>query len=398
METISSISFRPSPLRRLPLNRASPPSIHLNGFLHRRVLKICLPSLAVIGYSPAVSSEYLQESTSSKYETKENSSEDEDLDQIHPIEVSDKLIEIFLVDKPNPSDWRKLLAFSKTWSETGPHFYDRCQYRADTETDPAMKVKLLKLIRKLKEVEDDLKRHNELLEAVKKNPDEINSIVAKRRKDFTAEFFIHFRDVAESYYQNQEKIDDMIMIGKACLAAVESYDKSLGNMNNVKRDEFKFDDLINPPILDINSRKIDDLTEKKQLDLSKAWSDAKESTLVEDEAKDIMFDMYMKGLGSIQQMIPKEVRIISYVLTIKDREELLAALNDAFTPSVEYQTDDMDYVWTTPKDLHIYIESMVHAFNAGKRDIVAREARDLLKPKIIKRLEELKKIIERNFL
>lgn len=60
--------------------------------------------------------------------------------------------QVFLVDKPNPEDWRKLLAYSRTWTDTGPHFYKRCQERADAEADPGMKHKLLRLSRKLKEV------------------------------------------------------------------------------------------------------------------------------------------------------------------------------------------------------------------------------------------------------
>lgn len=66
--------------------------------------------------------------------------------------VCDKLIEVFMVDKPTTTDWRRLLAFSKEWSNIRPHFYQRCEERADREGDPGMKHKLLRLGRKLKEV------------------------------------------------------------------------------------------------------------------------------------------------------------------------------------------------------------------------------------------------------
>ena len=42
-----------------------------------------------------------------------------------------------MVDKPNPGDWRWLLAFSKEWDTIRPHFFERCQERADKENDPA---------------------------------------------------------------------------------------------------------------------------------------------------------------------------------------------------------------------------------------------------------------------
>lgn len=66
--------------------------------------------------------------------------------------VCDKLIEVFMVDKPTPNDWRKLLAFSKEWDNLRPHFYKRCQERADCEDDPGKKHNLLRFARKLKEV------------------------------------------------------------------------------------------------------------------------------------------------------------------------------------------------------------------------------------------------------
>lgn len=76
----------------------------------------------------------------------------EGLDDHKMIRVCDKLIEVFLVDKPTPTDWRRLLAFSKEWDNMRPHFFRRCQDRADSEDNPGMKHKLLRLGRKLKEV------------------------------------------------------------------------------------------------------------------------------------------------------------------------------------------------------------------------------------------------------
>ena len=68
------------------------------------------------------------------------------------IKICDKLIGVFLVDKPTPTDWRKLLAFSREWDNIRPHFFKRCQEKADTELNPEMKHNLLRLGRKLKEV------------------------------------------------------------------------------------------------------------------------------------------------------------------------------------------------------------------------------------------------------
>ena len=52
------------------------------------------------------------------------------------------------------------------------------------------------------QVDEDVQRHNELLGVIRSAPAEISDIVARRRKDFTKEFFIHLHTVAESYYDN----------------------------------------------------------------------------------------------------------------------------------------------------------------------------------------------------
>ncbi|WOL04769.1 hypothetical protein Cni_G13491 [Canna indica] len=57
-----------------------------------------------------------------------------------------------------------------------------------------------------KMIDDDVQRHDddELLQVIKEAPDEIDAIVAKRRKDFTKEFFVHLHTVAESYYDGSQ--------------------------------------------------------------------------------------------------------------------------------------------------------------------------------------------------
>lgn len=66
--------------------------------------------------------------------------------------VSDRLIEVFMIEKTAPKEWRKLLAFSEEWPNIGPHFFQRCSTNAAIEEDPKKRGDLLKLARKLKEV------------------------------------------------------------------------------------------------------------------------------------------------------------------------------------------------------------------------------------------------------
>lgn len=318
--------------------------------------------------------------------------------------VCDKLIEVFMVDKPTTTDWRRLLAFSKEWSNIRPHFYRRCEERADREGDPGMKHKLLRLGRKLKEIDDDVQRHNELLEVIKEAPDEISAIVARRRKDFTKEFFVHLHTVAESYYNEPSKQNELARIGNVCIAAVQAYDNASQSIEALNAAELKFNDIISSPTLDAACRKIDNLAEKKELDsalmlmITKAWSAAKETNMMKDEAKDILYHLYKTAVGNLQRLMPKEIRILKYLLTIKDPEEQLHALREAFTPGVELEGKDVDCLYTTPEALHTWIQTVLDAYNFSREGTLIREARDLMNPKFIQRLEELKKVVQSNFL
>ncbi|KAK6911980.1 hypothetical protein RJ641_024073 [Dillenia turbinata] len=312
---------------------------------------------------------------------------DAESDEPKMIRVCDKLIEVFMVDKPSPTDWRRLLAFSKEWDNIRPNFYRRCQDRADSEDDPEMKHRLLRLARKLKEVDEDVQRHNELLEVVKGAPSEINEVVARHRKDFTKEFFVHLHAVVESYYENPTEQNALAKIGNTCLAAVQSYDTASENIEALNAAELKFQDIINSPSLDAACRKIDNLAAKNQLDsalvlmITKAWSAAKESNMMKEE-----------------RLMPKEIRIIKYLLTIKDPEEQLSALKDAFTPGEELEGKDVDCLYTTPVELHTWIKTVVDAYHFSREGTLIREAKDLMNPNMIQRLEELDKLIQSRFM
>ncbi|KAI3465071.1 hypothetical protein Pfo_021734 [Paulownia fortunei] len=328
----------------------------------------------------------------------------EQLDDRKMVRICDKLIEVFMVDKPTPTDWRRLLTFSKEWDNLRPHFYKQCQDRAESGSDPGMKHKLLRLARKLKEIDEDIQRHNELLDAIRKSPSEVGDIVARRRKDFTKEFFVHLHTVAESYYDNPTEQNAVAKLGNTCLAAVEAYDTATESIEALNAAELKFQDIINSPSVDAACKKIDNLAEKNQLDsalvlmITKAWSAAKESNMMKDEVKDVLYHLYKTARGNLQRLMPKEIRILKYLLTIEDPEERMSELNDAFTPGEELEGMDVDCLYTTPEQLHTWIRTLVDAYHFSREGTLIKEARDLMNPKIIQKLEDLKKTIQDNFL
>ncbi|OAY58199.1 uncharacterized protein At4g37920 [Manihot esculenta] len=365
--------------------------------------------VAVIGGATDVSSdrkgkEFSDSSEPTAVNDNSERNETDSVDEGKMVRVCDKLIGVFMVDKPTPNDWRRLLAFSKEWDNIRPHFFKRCQERADSEHDPGMKHKLFRLARKLKEIDEDVQRHNELIKVIKEEPSKISEVVARRRKDFTKEFFIHLFTVAQSYNGNPTEQNALAKLGNDCVAAVQAYDSAAESMEALNAAELKLQDIINSPSLDAACRKIDDLAEKNQLDsslvlmITKAWSAAKESNMTKDEVKDILYHLYMTAVGNLQRLMPKDIRIVKYLLKIEDPEELLCALKDAFTPGEELEGKDVDSLYTTPEKLHTWIKAVVDAYHSSQEGTLIREARDLMNPKIVKKLEELKILVEDNFM
>lgn len=333
--------------------------------------------------------------------------EDEDLELekgYKMINVCDRLIEVFMIEKPKTSEWRKLLAFSKEWSKIRPHFFIRCKARADAETDPEKKQKLLKLGRKLKEVDEDMQRHDELLKEIQENPLEVDAIVARRRKDFTGDFFEHLKLVSNTYYDSLESRDELARLASKCLAAVQAYDNAAADSEALNLAQRKFDDILSSPSLDAASKKIDNLAKANQLDstlmlyITKAWASAKDSTLMKDEAKDIMYHLYMVARASLQRLVPKEVRIIKHLLSLEDPEERSAALAAAFSPGPETQGKHVDMLYTTPGELHKWITVVLDAYYMNKEGTLLKEAQQLMNPMVIQRMEFLKKVVEEEFM
>lgn len=56
------------------------------------------------------------------------------------------------------------------------------------------------------------------------------------------------------------------------------------------------------------------------------------------------------------------------------------------------------YIFRTPEKLHTWTKTVVDAYHLSKEGTLIREARDLMSPEIIEKLEKLMKVVERNFM
>lgn len=71
------------------------------------------------------------------------------------------------------------------------------------------------------------------------------------------------------------------------------------------------------------------------------------------QVKDILYHLYKTAVGNLQRLVPKEIRIIKYLIRVEDPEEQLCALHDAFTPGEELEGKDVDNLYTYVLDVRI---------------------------------------------
>ncbi|XP_062100857.1 uncharacterized protein At4g37920 [Humulus lupulus] len=315
----------------------------------------------------------------------------------------DKMIDVFLYEKPKTKEWRKYLVFREEWNKYRESFYNRCRRRADAESDPTMKQKLISLGQKVKKIDEEMERNAELLKEIQDNPTDINAIVTRRPKDFSEEFFRYLTLLSETF-EGLEDRDEMSRLGARCLSAVSAYDNTLEIVDSLDSAQAKFDDILNSPSVDEACEKINSLAKAKQLDsslillINAAWASAKESPTMKNEVKDIMYRLYKATKSSLRSIAPKEIKLLKYLLNIADPEERFSALATSFSPGDEHEAKHPKALYSTPKELLKWIKIMLDAYHLNKEETDIREAKQLIDPVVIQRLFILKETIEEEYL
>ncbi|CAH8273951.1 unnamed protein product [Arabidopsis lyrata] len=315
----------------------------------------------------------------------------------------DKIIDLFLNEKPKVKQWKTYLVLRDEWNKYSVNFYRRCRIRADSETDPILKQKLLSLESKVKKIDEEMEKHNDLLKEIQENPTDINAIAAKRRRDFTGEFFRYVALLSETL-DGLEDRDAVARLATRCLSAVSAYDNTLESVETLDSAQAKFDDILNSPSVDAACEKIRSLAKSKELDsslillINSAYAAAKESQTVTNEAKDVMYHLYKATKSSLRSITPKEIKLLKYLLNITDPEERFSALATAFSPGDDHEAKDPKALYTTPKELHKWIKIMLDAYHLNKEETDIKEAKQMSQPIVIQRLFILKDTIEDEYL
>uniref|UniRef100_A0A7I4F0W2 Uncharacterized protein n=1 Tax=Physcomitrium patens TaxID=3218 RepID=A0A7I4F0W2_PHYPA len=318
--------------------------------------------------------------------------------------ICDKLIDVFLVEKNNPEEWHIYLAVSKEWPNIRPHFFSRCKVQAAQTEDPQRRTNLLKLTRRLKDLDEDMQQHNKLLALIEESPTKLDAIVARQRKDFTDHFFEHLRILIHSSFDDQNRREELSAIAKKCVATVQEYDKNSKDFMSLSAAQMKFDDIVKSPSIEIATKKIENLAKKGELDsslmllLSKAYAASKESTLMKEEAKDVMLQLYNAARGNMSRLVPKEVRILRYLLSINDLAERSAEMRNAFIPGLEMEGKDVDQLYTTPEALLMTIQNLLDAVDTNRKGALLKEARKLIQPSVLGRLRAIKQELESQYM
>lgn len=345
----------------------------------------------------------LSDSKTSGAQVVEDEAEVEVAEGFTMTQFCDKMIDLFMNEKPRPKDWRKYLSFRDEWKKYRDRFYSRCRTRADMETNPVLKEKLNSLARKVKKIDAEIERHTELLKEIEDNPTDINAIVAKRRRDFNGEFFRHLTFLQQTYDSLDDR-DGVARLAARCLTAVSAYDNTLEIVDTFDTAQAKFDDILNSPSIDIACEKIKSFAKGKQLDsslillINSAWAKARESTTMKNEVKEIMYRLYKTTKSSMRSIAPKKIKLLKHLLNITDPEERFSALATAFSPGGEHEAKDPNGLYTTPKELHKWIKIMLDAYHLSQEETEIREANQINEPVVIQRLFILKQTIEEEYL
>ncbi|KAK9061943.1 hypothetical protein SSX86_019127 [Deinandra increscens subsp. villosa] len=315
----------------------------------------------------------------------------------------DKMIDVFLNEKPEPKDWMTYLVFREDWNKYRENFYNRCKSRADTENDFTMKQRLVTLATEVKRVDDEMEKHAELLKQVEDSPMDINAIVTRRRKDFTGEFFRYLTVVQETHDSLEDR-DAVARLGARCLSAVSAYDNTLETVETLDDAQAKFEDILDSPSIEAACAKIKSLAKAKELDsslillINSAWASAKESPTMKNEVKAIMYELYKATKKSLKSIAPKEIKLLKYLLNFTDPEERFSALATAFSPGKDNEARNPNAIYTTPKELHKWITIMLDAYQLHKDETGIEEAKEMNLPMVIQRLSILKETIEEEYL
>jgi hypothetical protein len=283
-------------------------------------------------------------------------------------ETLDKLIDVFR--KKDEKNWQRLMAQSRQWPTVNDKLLKRLKSVGEGEEKGEEREALLGLHERLEAANEIHKEKSELFHKLVDASDfDREALVALYSLKLDNDFFEFSRDVIVSYKGDRKKQEECANIMSAVIALREAAKEVLeGDEENLQEAAKQFAKILEATSLDDAEKQIDGLIDTGGMDpallmmMAKAWAGAKESNMMKEEAKDIMFHLYNKARDGLSQQQPSEFKILKYVVSQPTRREKWDALEEAFTPGLNYESGDVEYLSTTPEKLFKTVESVLNVY------------------------------------
>ncbi|KAK3273529.1 hypothetical protein CYMTET_18234 [Cymbomonas tetramitiformis] len=323
---------------------------------------------------------------------------------LFPPDTLDQIAMIFR--SKERSNWKKYMIFSKEWSALSPLLFDRIAHNAQTEADPDAVVELQQFLNGLRKVNAEVERNDKLLKAFREvAPETLEGLVTSRRKEIGPAFLEHI-DFRVQATEDVEVQEELLNLRSRIVALCKVLDEAMDDNQQVAAAAASFEKLLQVKSLDEADKMIDDMAASGGLNpalllhTAKAYNSVKESEYTSDEIKDVMAHLYFKMKETTAQQQPAEVRILKYLLSMEDPMQRTQGLAEAFTPAVELETPNVDYLFTTPAKLLMTVQTVLQVYDKqpNAAQSVVGEAAGMMDPAVIERMRDIETEIEREFM
>ena len=227
----------------------------------------------------------------------------------------------------------------------------------------------MQLLEKIKGVDEGYQEKKKLFNNLVEASDfDREGLVALYSRQLDNDFFAFARDVIVSFKGDKDTQERHASVMSAVIALREAAKEVEDNQDGLEEAAKQFSSILDAESLSDAEKQIDGLLETGNMDpallmmMAKAWAGAKESNMMKEEAKDVMFHLYNKARDGLSMQQPSEFKILKYVVSQPTRMERRDALEDAFTPGLNYEEGDTEYLSTTPERLMKTVESVLNMY------------------------------------
>lgn len=277
--------------------------------------------------------------------------------------------------------------------------------------DPGEEAALLAMRRRLRRIDVTLREALDLVAFARdaRREGELQAWVAQRRAELTPDTFSYLQALT-SRVEDEAEQDELATLMTELLALCQAHD-NLGEQEESLMDAgAKLESILQEgQSLQQMVEKIDTMGDSGEIDaafmltMAKAHAAAKESSMVRDEAKDVMAHLYFRAKENLAKNLPAEVRILRHLMSIEDPQELRANLEDAFKggDTLDEWTSGVpggkDYLSTTPSRLLDCCDAVLGAYMSQRTGTMLSQAIPLMNPESIDRVRAIHALIMKEF-